>query len=290
VASFKVSVMEPFGVQVVADLSVPLDVEAQAELRALVRTHHLLLARDNDLSFDDQVRVMGHLGRICRSEDGPPGPRDFVSKDDAFGKNLGTSAFAWHSDMACCKHPLQALSLHAVDVSEGQTSTRFADGARALASLSPATRARIDELAAMHCWQPKHDTPYRAFGTPATRIPTDRPRYSHPVVLTHPDSGELVLYVAEMMTDHIEGLSVEASDELLEELFSVLYDSSNVYEHWWRNGDLVIWDNVAVQHSRSDVGSVARRTMRRVVTGEMTMFEQNPQLAYSDGKVGVAEH
>jgi taurine dioxygenase len=282
--------MEPFGVEVVADLSVPLDVEQQEELRTLVRHHHLLLLRDNDLSFDDQVRVMGHLGPICRSEDGPPGPRDFVSTDEALGKNLGTSAFVWHSDMACCEHPLQALSLNAVDVSEGETSTRFADAARALASLPPATRARIDGLTAMHCWQPKQDTPYRAFGTPATRIPAECPRASHPVVLAHPDSGELVLYVAQMMTDHIEGLSAQDSDELVEELFAVLYDPANVYEHWWRNGDLVIWDNITVQHSRRDVGAVARRTMRRVTTGKMTMYEQNPQLAYSDGKVRVAEY
>jgi taurine dioxygenase len=288
-AVFDVSVMEPFGVQVVADLSVPLNVDQHAELRALVRTHHLLLARDNDLSFDDQVRVMGLFGRICRSEEGPPGPRDFVSTDEAMGKNLGTSAFVWHSDMACCEHPLQALSLHALDVTEGETSTRFADGARALATLSPATRARIDGLTAMHCWQPKHDTPYRAFGAPATRIPVDCPRASHPVVLPHPDSGELVLYVAQMMTDHIEGLSVEESDELLAELFAGLYDPANVYEHWWRNGDFVLWDNFAVQHSRRDVRAVTHRTMRRVITGEMTIYEQNPQLAYSDGKVGVTE-
>jgi alpha-ketoglutarate-dependent taurine dioxygenase len=58
------------------------------------------------------------------------------------------------------------------------------------------------------------------------------------------------------------------STALLEELFAHLYRPEHVYTHDWALGDLVVWDNHAVQHSRPEIGVEQARTLRRVCVGE----------------------
>ena len=65
------------------------------------------------------------------------------------------------------------------------------------------------------------------------------------------------------MTARIEGLDREESDALLEELFAVGEDPSIIYEHVWRPGDLVIWDNRCVTHARTDFLHEERRLLQR---------------------------
>jgi taurine dioxygenase len=40
-----------------------------------------------------------------------------------------------------------------------------------------------------------------------------------------------------------------------------------VYEHTWCNGDIVIWDNIALQHARGSLKSAGRRVLQRVIVG-----------------------
>jgi taurine dioxygenase len=108
------------------------------------------------------------------------------------------------------------------------------------------------------------------------RLDPTWPRVVHPVVVPHPITGERGLYVNEMQVAEILGLDDETSDRLLDRLLSVLYDDVNIYEHEWRNGDLVVWDNLSVQHARRAVAEVAPRTLRRVVFGEKAPWEQWP--------------
>jgi taurine dioxygenase len=67
-------------------------------------------------------------------------------------------------------------------------------------------------------------------------------------------------------------------------LLKQTYRPEHVYEHWWDVGDLVVWDNLAVQHGRPDQADVPRRTLRRVVCAEKSIYEQHPQFRYEDGK------
>ena len=80
-------------------------------------------------------------------------------------------------------------------------------------------------------------------------------------------------------TARIVGLAPQESADLLEALFEHLYREENVYEHRWRNGDLVMWDNLATQHARGNVSGVGRRTLQRVVLATKGFFEQNPQFS-----------
>jgi taurine dioxygenase len=178
--------------------------------------------------------------------------------------------------MSYCPLPEIANSLLAIDVSEGETSTRFANGVRALSMLSASTMARIEGLEAEHRYATDLEVQGRKFGTPREPPVANQPIGTHPVVFPSPYSGEPVLYVMQQSTHYILNIPVEESDALLEELWKTLYARTNVYEHWWHNGDLVIWDNVAVQHSRQDQSKVARRTLQRIMITEKTLQQQFP--------------
>ena len=84
----------------------------------------------------------------------------------------------------------------------------------------------------------------------------------------HRDTGEEILAVWEQQTDAILPLAPDESTELLEALFEHLYQPAHRYQHEWRTGDLVVWDNHAVQHSRPEVGTDEPRTLRRVCIGD----------------------
>ena len=67
------------------------------------------------------------------------------------------------------------------------------------------------------------------------------------------------------MTKNITEFSSEESEDLLEELFAHLYRPEVILKHVWRNGDLVVWDNLAIQHGRSNVTtSGPARTLRKI--------------------------
>ena len=71
-----------------------------------------------------------------------------------------------------------------------------------------------------------------------------------------------------MQTDHIIGLPDDESAALLAELTAVLYQEAAVLEHHWRPGDVVLWDNRALQHARADFDPDQARSLRRVTIAE----------------------
>ena len=70
------------------------------------------------------------------------------------------------------------------------------------------------------------------------------------------------------MTDEIIGLPDEESRELLETLFAHLRKEEFIYEHAWRPGDLLMWDNRCCNHARNDFPRDERRLLRRLTLRE----------------------
>jgi alpha-ketoglutarate-dependent taurine dioxygenase len=69
----------------------------------------------------------------------------------------------------------------------------------------------------------------------------------------HPRTGETILYACEQMTKEVVGLPYAESEAILELVFAHLYDPAAQWDHEWREGDFVVWDNIAMQHSRKNV-------------------------------------
>ncbi len=90
--------------------------------------------------------------------------------------------------------------------------------------------------------------------------------FSQPMVVPNPGSGRKALYVSRLNTMWIEGMDRDESEEILARLFDITEDPAIVYEHVWRPGDLVMWDNLACLHARTDWPQDQTRMLRRCTT------------------------
>jgi taurine dioxygenase len=88
-------------------------------------------------------------------------------------------------------------------------------------------------------------------------------------------TGRDALFVSRLLTDAIVDLPRADSDHLLDALFDVLYDPARVLVHRWEVGDLVLWENLEVQHARGDFDRAHRRVLRRVIAGDEAMHDRH---------------
>jgi taurine dioxygenase len=256
-ASLTVRRLHPFGVEIVdIDLHATLKTSQMEELTELFTAHYLVVFRNQGaLTREQQSEVMALFGPLTEESD----EVQVVSSHQKDGV-LGSSRLAFHSDYQFCRQPGLAISLHATELDDGETSTLFANGVFACSKLGVGRREELRSLSSVHVMAT--DLSRRNVADP---FHPRWPHTTHPVVMDHPN-GVPVLYVTEQQTTKINGLHPHQSEALLDELFALLYAEDNVTEHVWNTGDLVIWDNRALQHGRPDIG-IRRRTLQRVSAG-----------------------
>lgn len=256
-----------FGVIIDADLTVPLPPEQQAELYQLCNEHGLVVFEGQDLDRNQQIRAMSYLRRGRYLERDP----ELVSNVGAAGF-VGSTPLDFHSDSAFLPEPIGAISLLAVDVVTGATTTMFANAQQTYERLPPEFRRRIDELHTVHVM------PQEVYARNRIRnLPSHYPRTTRLLAHRHGVTGHPVLYVSWVMIDGIVELSEAESDALLDELHGYVSDPAHVYEHQWQNGDLVMWDNVTVLHARNDTSDHGTRVLQRASTGAYHFTDIYPE-------------
>lgn len=255
----------PFGIEVDADLTRGFTPEEQMALRRLYRRDGLLLFRGQDLTMDQQLDACAIFGPVMR------GSREnyLVSNVHEDGL-LGDRELLFHNDVPYVPAPYLGGSLHAIDVDEGVSATRFASGMTGYERLPASLKARVDGRLALHIKG-------RGIGQ-RTRLTDLSPGDNcavHELVGRQQETGRPYVFACVEMTGLVIGLPEPESEALLEELFGHLYQPEAVYEHHWQVGDIVIWDNLAVQHARSRIAG-GRRTLQRVTIAELGYWEQYP--------------
>jgi taurine dioxygenase len=85
----------------------------------------------------------------------------------------------------------------------------------------------------------------------------------HPAILRHPVNGRATLYLGRRRNSFVEGYTKEESDAVLEELWAHVTQPRFIYQHVWKLGDLVMWDNRSTMHRRDPFDKSARRVMHR---------------------------
>lgn len=249
------------------DLGEPLE---DARFRALERLwldRSLLLFRDQNLSVEQQVAFGARFGEVMRLIKRTAGATDhpailLISNLQAAGKPIGElpkGAIHFHSDQCFTVRPAKATMLYAVEVPSAGGNTLYASTIRAYETLPERLKRRIGGRRALNVYD---------LDVTATRR-EDNPesgamRCVHPIVRTHPETGRRALYVNRLMTQSIEGMERGESDRLLGELFDHQERPEFRYEHRWRPGDLIIWDNRAAIHGRTDFDPAERRLLRRL--------------------------
>jgi len=254
------------------ELSKPFTDAEKAELRAAMAAYRLLLFRGQSVAVRDHIRLAEVFGPVLDDERKGTG---YVSNVRP-GGFVPEGALWFHSDLAFTAEPCLGLSLYALDV-PASCPTVFANGARAARLLPHGLREDVAGRSALHLYDlagQRGDVRYRepALGPEGPLAP----RYAHPVLFTHPVTGEEVLYVSMMQTDRILDVDPATSEELLDRLFGVLYDESNTYRHEWAVGDIAVWDNIALQHARPVPPPRVPRTLHRVAIAAHSIFELVP--------------
>jgi taurine dioxygenase len=255
----------------------PLDEATLATLRQAFDERSVLVFRDLDIDEDFQrYLVYALIGQRPPAE--PPehqnrsGP--MLVSNTAEGGAAPYGRLLFHCDTMWAEHPQPIISLYGVQVDGASAPTLFVSMGAGWDSLPDDLRARVERLQARH-GQLEGGYPNRGGDDDVqdTKFPDSRSTVT-PVALVHPRTGRRMLYVSQQCTIDILDLSPDENEALLEELFDHLYAEGRVLEHHWRKGDLVVWDNVAVQHGRGTVDLEGPERTLRKVFGPMTLTER----------------
>jgi taurine dioxygenase len=231
--------------------------------------YQVLVFHEQDLSDEDQRRFTNYFGdsqdltRTAASLRGATANVMYVGNVTVAGipGDLPHGDMQFHTDGAYFERPTKATVLYGIHTPQHGGDTLFSNGYKAFESLPEATRSRIIGLSALNVYD------YASGGTARNLAPSpDAPRFAHPIVIVHPETGRKSLYVNRLMTIAIVGMEQSESDALLEILFAAVERPEFIHAHKWRPRDLVIWDNRCTFHARTDFDPKEKRALRRMTT------------------------
>jgi taurine dioxygenase len=256
-----------------------LDEAASTQVMEAWHKHSVVLIRGQSLSDQDLIafsRRLGDLDWAPIQENG----RRFVEglpeiyivsnvkvNGEAIG-SLGDGEAVWHTDMSYLDVPPKASMLYSLEIPPTGGNTSFCTMYGIYEALPAKLKERIAGL------KIKHDGTYNSGGYVRQGVtPTDDPLTSpgavHPLVSTHPNTGRRMLYLGRRRNAYLVGLALAESEALLDELWSFVDRPQFAWEHIWRVGDLVLWDNRCTMHRRDAFDPGSRRIMHRTqVKGE----------------------
>jgi len=243
------------------DLGSPDIVDAIPAIRAALLDHKVIFFREQHITATQHITFARHFGDL---EIHPATPKDQAEREIlriTHGPDSRGRENAWHSDVTWRESPSLGSILRAIEVPEVGGDTLFADMHAAFTRLSPALQIIATQLTAVHDIA-------RVFagrlGQSAEELHAKYPPQRHPVVRTHPETGQPCLFVNTAFTSHIEGLAADESDRLLAHLYAQAANPEIQCRFRWQPGSIAFWDNRASQHFACSDYFPARRVMERV--------------------------
>ena len=207
----------------------------------------VIFFRDQDISVEAQ-KAFGQRFGTLHFHPNDPGleghPEVMIIHADESSKRVAGES--WHSDVSCDPEPPMGSILRIHTLPETGGDTVFASMYAAYEALSEPVQRFLDGLTAIHDGAPY----YRSVNARIGRDDGGRsyPQAEHPVVRTHPESGRKALFVNEMFTTRIAGLSAQESDAILRMLFDHIKRPEFQCRFTWRKNSIAFWDNRCVQH------------------------------------------
>ena len=249
-----------------------------AALRQALVRHKVLVFRDQDISPGAHVSLARRFGELEVHPVFPhhPDHPELVLLGGTAASKASENIF--HSDVSWRQTPSMASLLRCVECPPAGGDTIWVNMVAAYENLPESLKPQLALLEAVHDLMP-------AFGSRMT--PEQReanrdmfPPAVHPVVRTHPESGEQILYVNEAFTTHLANYAtaweprVGADFKVAEmDLLRYLLRQATIPEYQmrlhWEPDTIVIWDNRSTQHyAIQDYFPAVRRMMRATVIGD----------------------
>lgn len=249
------------------DLRQPLDDTQAAALRDAFHRHKVIFLREQPL---DPAQFLAFARRL-----GEPIEYPFVKGIDGYPEIIEVKKLehekvnfggVWHSDTTYLEVPPMATMLLSREVPPYGGDTLFANQVAAYEALSDTMKRLLEGLQGISS-SAKADVSK----TREDRIRSDGNSQApkqyearHPVVRTHPETGEKALYVNTAHTVGIEGLSEAESASLLGFLFAHQVKPEFTCRLGWQPDCIAVWDNRAVQHNPVNDYHGHRRVMHRI--------------------------
>lgn len=223
----------------------------------------LLVIRDQRLEPDQQVAFARRFGPLFGEADqfqesvlknllpGQPALYRVSNKRDSSGQPLGRARAGtyWHSDVSFRRTPAQASLLYGIEIPTHGGDTQFASLTAAYEGLSAAMQTLLQPLDAVHDFRVAavSSGTYRAADLASGDFDGAN-RWTHPVVIRHPETDSPSLYINPGFTSHLDGFERSESDALLSFVYQHCQQAEFVYRHRWKTNDLLIWDNRCTMH------------------------------------------
>lgn len=255
-----------------------LNDEILADIKQALLKHQVIFFRNQNLQTPSQVALAKsfgslHIHPVFPTIDGIPE----VIVLDSHETDLRDNEL-WHTDVTFSKTPPLGCVLRAVKIPPTGGDTFWASGTAAFAALPSDIQEKIKPLTAMH--DIRLSFPKERFGGVSEEerqkleeIYRKNPPVSHPVVRTHPETGEPILFVSEGFTSHINELPEDEGKKLLDFLTQHATKEEFHLRWQWQEGDVAIWDNRCTQHKALfDYGDTHRIMHRATINGDEPYF------------------
>ncbi len=263
------------------DLRQPQDEATVRAINDAFDKNIVVVFRGQELNEAEQLRAAEMFGKVAYRRRpvngvGPGGDYDtpfmMVTNIIRDGKSIGAfgdGEMWFHHDTSYYAEPHRATLLYSMILPTWGGNTCFSNMYAAYDNIPRALRDRLEGRKVLQMHDYKRRERLDVDNTDLTKI-----RHNwQPIFITHPATGKKSLYISRLMSAKIEGLSRDESEAALEQLFDISEDPAIVYEHEWKLGDLVIWDNWCSIHARKDFPRDQERLMRRLtIEGQAMRF------------------
>lgn len=243
-----------------------------AEIDAAWAEHGVLFFREQNLSPQQHLDFATKfapvdVNKFFKNVEGHPQIAEVLKEPDQ-ATNIGG---AWHTDHSYDLAPARGSVLLAKEVPPSGGDTLFANVADAYDALSLGLQETLEGMRAVHTNADVFgaNTDYAKQASDRLTNPAAVSTVTHPVVVTHPQSGRKLLYVNLAFTRYFEGWTREESKPLLGFLYEHVGQEQFSSRFSWEPGSIAMWDNRSTWHWALNDYAGHRRLMHRVtIKGE----------------------
>ena len=224
------------------DLRQPLTAALRDELRQLLLKHKVLFFRDQAINTEQQIAFAKEFGELyvhpTTQQNDPTLPQAHLIEAQDERKLYGPRISGrWHTDTSWLLQPTLGAVLRAVDLPEVGGDTLWADAGAVYRALPDDLREEIDSLHVVHDFKKSLD-----------KVGYDYPILAHPLVRTHPETGEDGLFINFSQNPSVIGWTPQQSKQLIDRLLLEFNKPEHQVRFKWRPGSVAFWDNRSTLH------------------------------------------